>query len=53
MPKPKEQNSSVEQKVERWFEILEPLNKKPKLSEKLLAHIELKSFVKQFILDKQ
>lgn len=53
MPKPKQQKNSVAQKVAHWFEILEPLNKKPKLSEKLIAHVELKTFVEEFITNEE
>ena len=38
-------------KIDRWFETLEPMNKTASVSQKLLAHIELKSFVKQFLLE--
>lgn len=51
--KQKKRTKNILEQVEEWFEILEPLNSKPKLSEKLHAHIELKTFVKQFILDEK
>jgi len=38
-------------KVDGWFETLEPLNKTASVSQKLLAHIELKAFVKQFLIE--
>jgi hypothetical protein len=41
------------EKVWEWLEALEPLNKKATIAEKLLAHFELKGFIKQFILDEQ
>ena len=41
----------MKKQVEKWFHIIEPLNKKPTISEKLLAHIELKEFVTQFMLE--
>jgi hypothetical protein len=41
----------IKKRVEKWFDTLEPLNKTATVSEKLLAHIELKEFVTQFMLE--
>jgi hypothetical protein len=41
------------EKVLEWLEALDPMNNKATMAEKLLAHIELKTFVKEFITDEK